>query len=360
MINIPTLLLDESRCRQNIKKMVLKAQENHLHLRPHFKTHQSIEIGEWFKEWGIDRITVSSLTMASYFSKHWKDITVAFPVNILEIDRINDLAQNITLNLLVESLETLSFLKKHLKYPVGIFFKIDTGYHRTGIAPDNKELIEPLIQQCLNAHNVEFKGLLAHAGHTYNCRNASEIIRIHEKSIQVMKELRATYLQDFPQAIISLGDTPSCSVANNFEGVDEIRPGNFVFYDLMQEQIGSNTIDEIAVALACPIVTIHKNKLIIYGGGIHFSKERIEDSEHGTIYGKVVEHESLQWTHLIPDMYVSKLSQEHGTIHLPESKASNYKVGDYLVILPVHSCMTANLMKDYLTTDNQVITTMNS
>ena len=51
--------------------MARKAKDNGLIFRPHFKTHQSIEIGEWFRESGVNKITVSSLTMANYFGRFW-------------------------------------------------------------------------------------------------------------------------------------------------------------------------------------------------------------------------------------------------------------------------------------------------
>ena len=86
--------------------MLTKARRNNIRLRPHFKTHQSAEVGEWLREEGVQYITVSSLFMAEYFAAAgWTDITVAFPVNLLEIDRINQLTTKCTLNLLVESVE---------------------------------------------------------------------------------------------------------------------------------------------------------------------------------------------------------------------------------------------------------------
>ncbi len=54
-------------------------------------------------------------------------------------------------------------------------------------------------------------------------------------------------------------------------------------------------------------------------------------------------------------MYLKSLSQEHGIVAVPKSRVSNYKIGDLLFILPVHSCMTANLMREYLTTEGRVI-----
>ena len=73
--------------------MADRAIQYNVRLRPHFKTHQSRQIAGWFREAGINCITVSSLKMAEYFAADgWDDITVAFPVNVLEHERINRLA----------------------------------------------------------------------------------------------------------------------------------------------------------------------------------------------------------------------------------------------------------------------------
>ena len=67
-----------------------KGQEKQHHFRPHFKTHNSAFIGNWFRKLGIHSITVSSVSMAKFFSAYgWRDITIAFPVNPLEIGAIS-------------------------------------------------------------------------------------------------------------------------------------------------------------------------------------------------------------------------------------------------------------------------------
>ena len=356
-ITKPTLLLNEGKCRRNIQDMLLKAQKNRVQFRPHFKTHQSLEIGRWFKELGLDKITVSSLEMAQDFAQEWNDITVAFPVNILEIATINKLAEKIHLNLLIESTDTIEFLKKNLKHEVRFFIKIDVGYHRAGILPKDSGTIESILAVSNESSMLKFKGFLTHAGHAYLCRTPEKIKEVYQKSLEELIPLKRAYQGKYPDAILSIGDTPSCSVIDDFSGIDEIRPGNFVFYDLMQYYIGSCEISQIAVAMACPIVAIHeaRNEIVIYGGGVHFSKERLEDEEFGTIYGKVVENKGNTWGNLIPGMYIKNLSQEHGIVAVPRSRISDYKIGDLLIILPVHSCLTANLMKTYVTTEGKVV-----
>ena len=84
-ITKPTLLLDKQKCLLNIRRMKHKANRNNVQFRPHFKTHQSIEIGEWFRQEGVLSISVSSLKTAKYFAgAGGDDITIVFPVNLRE------------------------------------------------------------------------------------------------------------------------------------------------------------------------------------------------------------------------------------------------------------------------------------
>ena len=63
-IEKPTLVLDKQITFRNIEKMATKARNSGVRLRPHFKTHRSAAIGEWFRGFGVEAITVSSVDMA--------------------------------------------------------------------------------------------------------------------------------------------------------------------------------------------------------------------------------------------------------------------------------------------------------
>jgi D-serine deaminase-like pyridoxal phosphate-dependent protein len=346
MITAPTLLVDEKKCRANIRKMATKAKKNKLIFRPHFKTHQSHEIGNWFRQEGVTKITTSSMSMASYFAEDgWDDITMAFPVNVLEMKTINRLASAITLNLLVESVEAVELLSKGAKAKINVLIKLDIGTHRTGMNPADIAEIKKVINAIETGPKLTFSGFLCHAGHSYGCRGEKEIMAVHQKSMDILSRIR----KSFPSAFISYGDTPTCSIADSFPPVDELRPGNFVFYDAMQLQIGSCKAEEISVALACPVVAKHpeRNEVVIYGGGVHFSKDRMEENGHN-VFGYVVADKGKKWGDILPDIYVSRLSQEHGIIHAPNEWIDQLKIGDVLKVLPVHSCMTMDLLREYL------------
>lgn len=358
----PTLLLDQAKCEANITKMAAKASRNGILFRPHFKTHQSHEIGRWFRNFGVQAITVSSFQMAEYFAADgWADITVAFPVNILEIERINQLAEKIQLNLTVESIETLKFLNQYLRHVVSIFLKIDAGYRRTGIDVADTIYIQQLLDFIKTAKNLEFTGFLAHSGHSYKARSQAAILEIHEESKRRLTHLKQHFVKDYPNLILSAGDTPTCSVAEDFTFADEIRPGNFVFYDVMQSIIGSCDLTDISVALACPVVALHPNRqeIVVYGGGVHLSKDRVDFSDSNqAFYGYLASFKNSKkdgWDILPKESYVKSLSQEHGIIRASEELMQSVKIGDILLILPVHSCMTADLLRQYRTLDGTII-----
>ena len=350
----PTLILDEKKCKHNIRKMAEKARKHHLVFRPHFKTHQSRKIGEWFREEGVNAIAVSSVDMAIYFAAAgWNDITIAFPVNICEIEKIDRLAEKITLNVLIESAEVLKTLNKSLSNHVGAFIKIDTGYHRTGILFDNLKELDQLMHEFHHATEVKFRGFLAHAGNSYSASSTAEIISIHQDSIKKLSELKQRYKKEFDNCTISIGDTPCCSVATEFGGVNEIRPGNFVFYDVMQYYLGSCKLENIVVMVACPVVAVHseRNEIVIYGGSTHFSKESIIHN-NVKIFGLVVSISEKGWKMDDEQIYVSALTQEHGIIKGSEDYIKKVKPGDIIGILPIHSCLTTNLMKSYITLED--------
>jgi D-serine deaminase-like pyridoxal phosphate-dependent protein len=348
-ITQPTLLIDHEKVVSNIHKMKQKVDESGVIFRPHFKTHQNKEVGHWFRNEGVSKITVSSVAMAEEFAHQgWEDITIAFPINLRELENINRLAQNTHINILVDSLYSTQILNHQIVLPIIVMIKIDVGYHRCGLVPNDPE-IDQIIDEIAASNILSFGGFLTHAGHTYQAKGHAEILDIMEDSKRQLLELKHHYERFHPEFILSYGDTPSCSLAHHFHGFDEIRPGNFVYYDVMQFHLGSCSLNQIAVTVACPVVSVapNENKMTIYGGGVHLSKEYIDADNDFKLFGYVVRlDENLQWGEPIAGAYVYSLSQEHGLIHMPEIELKNFNPGDLIGVLPIHSCMTANLLKE--------------
>ncbi|MEN8250244.1 MAG: alanine racemase [Bacteroidota bacterium] len=348
-IKRPTLLINEAVARKNIARMANKAKSSGVELVPHFKTPQSIQIGQWYKDEGIISITVSSVSMAKYFQQGgWENITIAFPLNIQEIDDVSELANKTNLTLLVNEPGQVEVLKSNVSTVTDVVIEVDCGSKRSGVDPGDHEVIQRMIDLLENSPH-QFKGFYSHFGHTYNARSKEEILGVFKASLEILHALKERFSDYGPQ--LSIGDTPSASILDKFESVKSIHAGNFVFYDLMQVQIGACDEQDIAVVLACPVVSKNhkRNEVVVYGGGVHLSKESMFDRElNTTIYGKPVRITATGWSEYIPGSYVKSLSQEHGIIHLNDEAYESFNVGDTIGILPVHSCMTADSMREYI------------
>jgi D-serine deaminase-like pyridoxal phosphate-dependent protein len=383
-IDQPTLVLDAARCQANIARMMQRAQTAGVTLRPHAKTHQSCDIANWLRAAGVTCLTVSSLAMAEYFCDEggWKDIVIAFTVNPRQIKGILALASRCDrLGVLVESIETVHLLHEHLRkrqeqeqqqpldqdldHPVtlDVWIDIDTGYHRTGLdweAPETKVLALARKIHLAGPRNTRnttrLAGLLVHPGHTYKTRSIAQVETIHQKTLTCLYRIHDILdsdpdLPDKSHLALSIGDTPTCSMLTDFgRDVHEIRPGCFVFYDVMQANIGACQFTDIAVAVACPVVAKQPalQQIVVYGGAVHLSKDRIVDTLGRTNFGKVATATEDGWQIYGNDaVYVKSLSQEHGLIHADDHLMQSVQIGDILLILPIHSCLAANLHKRY-------------
>lgn len=130
-------------------------------------------------------------------------------------------------------------------------------------------------------------------------------------------------------------------------GLDEIRAINFALYDSTQLIFNNCKKSEITIAIAWPVVAKHKtrNEIILYGGGIHFSKESLK-KDNWVIYGCLVDHnENGSWKVIEKSNYFASISQEHGVLKVTGEKFNEIDVGDLVYILPVHFCLAMDLLK---------------
>jgi len=318
--------------------------------------------------------------MAQYFAAGgaWTNITVAFPFNPLEIEAINELlvgcktktgGKKVDLTLLVTEVSTVEKLREKVAGEVQLMIELDAGQGRSGVPVSDRSSIAELAHAIHKADNLNFYGLYCHPGNTYQARSIDEIRGIWRDTKAKVTDLKAFLCQDLglkdDSALrIRMGDTPGCSVVKgqDMKGIDEIGPGNFIFYDLVMSHLGVCEEEDIAVVVACPVVAKkpHAKQLVLHGGAVHFSKDHLV-GDQGKSFGELVMlhtdstgdsaegEKQLHWSRTVPGAKLVSISQEHGILQVDEETLQAVQVGDLVGILPVHSCLTANLMKKYLT-----------
>jgi len=139
---------------------------------------------------------------------------------------------------------------------------------------------------------------------------------------------------------VSVGCTPTVIQAQRFDGITEIRPGNYVYMDRIQVGLGVASLSEVALWVAATVVSVNDRYAIIDAGSKVLSSDR---GPHGATH---LEGYGLTWpTDRVDDapMSIVSLSEEHGFI---DHRGQPPKIGSRVAILPNHACTVVNLARE--------------
>lgn len=355
-IKTPSLVLDLARVRQNADRISEVARRNKVRLRPHVKTHKCVEVAKIQTAGHDGAITVSTLAEARAFAKNgFSDITYAVPIERGKFgDAIEILKSGVKLNLLTDDAATMNALdvasgKVGVRFDV--FLKIDVGTHRVGVEPHTAEAIE-IPRQIQDADALNFAGILTHAGHSYDAKTKEQILEVARHERDVMVELAERLREESIEVpTVSIGSTPTMSTVDHLDGIDEIRPGNYIFFDNFQATLGSCSFEDTALTVLSAVVhrDVSRNKLVVDAGAVALSKDRGPVGlDPGCGYGRVLDLDGNE-----TGLRVTGMSQEHGEIVSDDAAMiRRFKVGDRVRILANHSCLTAAQHTHYNVVEN--------
>jgi D-serine deaminase-like pyridoxal phosphate-dependent protein len=341
-LRTPAFLVDRPTLVRNCNRMREKALASGVVFRPHVKTHKVPEVGRLQHGGAIGPITVSTLAEAEVFAREgFRDITYAVPIAPDKLGRAAELARRVDrLSVVIDSELALRAVEQS-EHTFDVFLKVDCGYHRAGVDPDNPDSAR-LAVALGRSEKVRFQGLLAHAGHSYHARDVEEIRRVAAEESGSLTRFRALLASDgLGDTIRSIGSTPTLAVVDRFSECEEVRPGNYVFFDAFQAAVGSCTHEDCAVSVLTTVVGSYPERatIIVDAGALALSKDlgpNHIDPAFG--YGLVCDLELRP----LP-MRIVALSQEHGKI----SVHAHVPVGTRLRIVPNHSCLTAAMYDRY-------------
>ena len=344
-IKTPSLVLDAGRVRRNAEKMSARVHALGATLRPHVKTHKCVEVARIQTEGAPARLTVSTLAEARAFAAHgFDDITYAVPVEPGKFDEAIELSKLCRRLALITDDPSIPPLLDEAARRAGVtldlFLKVDCGYHRCGVEPDTPEALEiPRLVE--RARNLRFAGLLTHAGHSYHARTREELFGIARRERDVMTEFAARLRADGVEVpTVSVGSTPTATHVDHLEGVDEARPGNYIFFDAFQATLGSCSFGDCALTVLASVV--HRDrirrKVVLDAGAIALSKDRGPvELDPGCGFGRVLDLEGNE-----TGLRVESVSQEHGTVAVADERLfDGLRVGARVRVLANHSCLAA-------------------
>ncbi len=337
----PALLLDLDRLETNLARMAKRARALGVSLRPHIKTHKCLEIAERQRALGASGITVSTLHEARVFADHgFDDLTWAFPVPLSRLPDAQAVAGRARLGLVVDTPESVAALER-FGHPFDVWLKVDCGYHRAGVDPCANASV--MLARAIQASRVlRFAGILSHSGHAYHAPSRAEMAAIAEEERRVMVAFAAR-LREGGTAVprVSVGSTPAMSAVERLDGVDEVRPGNYAFYDYTQSVLGSCAVTDCAVTVLASVVSSQPGARhsVVDAGALALSKDTGPENGPRRTMGEIFQ--DYQRGLLREDACLVSLSQEHGIVN------ARMQLGERVRILPNHSCLTTACFDEY-------------
>ena len=344
----PAALIDEARMMRNISRMQDRINALGVRLRPHVKTSKCIEVARRQAEHGARGITVSTLKEAEqFFAAGFDDILYAACIPPNKIDRALALRrQGCKLTVIVDSIEAARSLAEagsanHHAFDVMI--EIDSDGHRSGVKAGDPLLID--IAQALTGGGANLKGVLTHAGSSYDLNTPEALEQLAEQErreiVAAAERLRAA---GFACPEVSVGSTPTALSAKSLPDVTEVRTGVYVFFDLVMSNVGVCTPQDIALSVLTTVIghQAEKGWIIVDAGWMAMSRDRgtaKQARDYG--YGAVCDPQGNR----IEGYTVTAANQEHGIIsgndETPDNDiAARFPVGSLLRILPNHACAT--------------------
>src|ERR1044072_8022321 len=357
-LKTPSLVLDIGKVKRNAERMSRRIKQFGADLRPHIKTHKCVEVARIQTAGHSGAVTVSTLAEARAFAANgFSKITYAVPIEPGKFDEVIEISRECELSLITDDIDVpiqLNDAARQANVHLNLFLKVDCGYHRCGVEPGNPEAVE-IPRRIPNASNLSFAGILTHAGHSYNCQAKPEVFALAKHERDVMADFGQRLRKEVGQApIVSIGSTPTITCVDHLYGIDEVRPGNYIFFDAFQATLGSCSFDDCALTVLASVVHRERDrrKLIIDAGAIALSKDRGPVALNPDCgYGRVLD---LAGKDL--NLTVSEMSQEHGVmIAKDENTFDRLKVGSRVRVLANHSCLTAAQHSHYHVLEGETI-----
>ncbi len=353
----PALLIEKYKLVRNVASMADKARKSRVALRPHIKTHKCIEIANLQTEYGAQGITVSTSGEAEAFiNAGFSDLTLAFPLIPNKIPHALKLAQRASLSVLVDHPSIITALEAGCiaaDQTMTVLLKVNSGYPRCGIDPKQHGSIA-LAQQINDASHLTFGGILTHAGHAYYSKSRAELSSIAEEEQNIMLQFaQRLQAEGLDPHTVSIGATPTATITDRFqEGITEIRPGNYVFFDNTQVMLGVCKLTDCALSVLASVVSVQSDYIVIDAGASTLSKD-VGASHINPNQGYGVVLASIHGEAPAQAKIVS-LSHVHGKIQFDDH--SSFTPGDLIRIIPNHSCLTTSLFGHYYVIDDNRVT----
>ncbi len=345
----PAVLVDLDVATRNLDRMAGFCQKHGLGLRPHTKTHKSLEFARRQLSRGSRGLTVAKVGEAEVIVAATPgEILVAHPVfGAAQLERLARLAAETEILIAIDSdaaAEAISCAAARLGVSFGILVEFDSGFRRCGLAAG--AACVALARGIERLPGLRLRGLMTYFGNIWGSEE-ERASQIRCTAREVQRAVEAFEAERLPLEIVSGGSTPAAVLSHLIPGLTEIRPGTYIFNDMNTVYQGACSLDDCAVRVLTTVVsTAISGQAIIDAGSKTLSSDPLSSgpkSGYGFIVGQ-------------PSVTLTRLNEEHGYVDI--TRAGPLRIGEKLSVIPNHVCACVNMHDEvFIVGGEQVIDT---
>jgi D-serine deaminase-like pyridoxal phosphate-dependent protein len=335
-LDTPVVVVDLDRTDSRIAAMAALMRDRGIALRPHAKTHKSVEIGRRQIAAGASGLTVATVGEAEVFADAGIiDLFIAYPLVVrpTTVDRLRRLAARSNLSVGADSVAGVDALAAAVagrEPSLRVLIEIDSGGSRTGVRPEDAGVLARHAAD----RELHVAGAFTHEGHGY--RGGAARTAAGDDAARGL-EVAAAAMRDvgFEPAVLSAGSTPTAA-ASAHGVVTEERPGTYVYGDRLQAAIADEDAEDAALMVAATVVSAGSGGGFVIDAGAKVLAQDVSPliAGHGAIVGS-------------PEAVITRLNDHHGVVELPRG-ATPPGIGSVVWIVPNHVCPVVNLVDSFV------------
>ncbi|MCZ8012358.1 alanine racemase [Gemmatimonas sp.] len=337
-LETPVPVVDLDRLSHNLDRMAAYATLHGLRLRPHVKTHKSPRIAAEQLRLGASGLACATLREAEVMAEVCHDLLVAYPpVGAARLERLARLPSHVRLAVAaddVQALDALAVAARLGQRTIDVLVEADLGMHRVGVTAPGKAVA--MARHIDRASSLRFAGLQFYPGHV-RAHVKDQDAGLAQVGHDLAEYIEALTADGLPPHTVSGGSTPLAWRMHEVPGVNEVRPGTYVYNDRTTAQIGACDWEDCALTVLATVVSVSvKGQAVVDAGTKALGREPLRAEGDG--YGALLDH---------PDVLVTRLSEEHGILDLSRS-SWRPRLGDQVRIVPNHVCIVVHLFDEII------------
>jgi 3-hydroxy-D-aspartate aldolase len=339
-IETPALVIDLDAFERNIAKMAEFSRAAGVRVRPHAKTHKSLEVAQRQVAQGAVGQCAQTVGEAAVLVRG--GITDVLLTNQVvgqrKLKRLAALAREARITLCFDApnqVDAAAMVAREFGVEIDGLVEIEVGMERCGIRPGRDAAV--LARHIVQSPGLNFRGLQAYHGRAQHLPSYQERLQAITHAVAAVRETReALAAATLPCEVVSGAGTGTFAIEAASGAYTELQVGSYVFMDSEYARIRDKSggpyreFEHSLFVLASVISVPSVNRAIVDAGLKSISGER-----------------GPPWVHGRPGWECSSLSDEHGKMTLAPG-VTPPALGEKIWLIPGHCDPTVNLHDWYV------------